>query len=58
MDLGRTHKNRTIYGLKIGQGADDMPSVVIDGGMHAREWITVATALNSNILLSLVLGMF
>ena len=49
MDLGRTHENRTIYGLKIGHGVEGMPSAVIDGGMHAREWITVATALNGEM---------
>ena len=47
LDLGRSHENRTIFGVKIGVSplGDETPSVVIDGGMHAREWITPATAI-------------
>ena len=50
LDLGKTHENRTILAVKIGNSAlgDDTPSVVIDGGMHAREWITPATAIFGN----------
>ena len=48
VELGKTAEGREILGIKIGEsryGADTR-SVIIDGGMHAREWITVATAIN------------
>ena len=53
LNLGNTHENRTIFGVKIGAGEEggDTPSVLIDGGMHAREWITVSTALNGKEVL-------
>ena len=47
LDLGRTHENRSILGVKVGWSSlgEETPSVVIDGGMHGREWISPATAL-------------
>ena len=47
VSLGQTAEGREILGLRIGEsraGAETR-SVLVDGGMHAREWITVATAL-------------
>ena len=51
LELGRSHENRSILGVKIGHSflGPETPSLVLDGGMHAREWITVATALNSKM---------
>ena len=48
LELGRSHEDRSILGVKVGRSplGRDTPSLVLDGGMHAREWITVATALN------------
>ena len=48
IELGRSHENRSILGVRIGHSflGPESPSLVLDGGMHAREWITVATALN------------
>lgn len=49
IDLGKTHEGRAILAVKIGESkfGADTPSVLIDGGMHAREWITVATAIQN-----------
>ena len=48
LELGQTHEGRRILGVRVGRGelGGDTPTVLLDGGMHAREWITVATALN------------
>ena len=54
LELGRSHEDRSILGVKIGRSflGPKTPSLVLDGGMHAREWITVATALNSKIVIT------
>ena len=54
LELGRSHEDRSILGVKIGRSflGKETPSLVLDGGMHAREWITVATALNSKIVIN------
>ena len=38
--IGKTYENRNIYTVMIGD--DHLPKVVIDCGMHAREWATPA----------------
>lgn len=45
--LGTTHEGRTISGIKIGRPIYDATkrAVWIDGGIHAREWASVHTAL-------------
>ena len=54
LELGRSHENRSVLGVKIGLShlGAETPSLVVDGGMHAREWITVATALNSKMVIT------
>ena len=54
LELGRSHEDRSILCVKIGRSflGKKTPSLVLDGGMHAREWITVATALNSKIVIT------
>lgn len=46
--LGLSHEGRAIWMVKIGRGAagELTPSMLVDGGMHAREWVTVGTALS------------
>jgi len=46
--LGSSHEGRAIWMVKIGRGAagELTPSMLVDGGMHAREWVTVGTALS------------
>ncbi|TKR96997.1 hypothetical protein L596_010930 [Steinernema carpocapsae] len=45
--LGTTFEGRTIKGIKIGNPISDTSKriVWIDGGMHAREWAAIHTAL-------------
>lgn len=45
--IGRTHEGREIVGIKIGNPIHrtDKRIVWIDGGIHAREWAAVHTAL-------------
>ncbi|GMT29157.1 hypothetical protein PFISCL1PPCAC_20454 [Pristionchus fissidentatus] len=48
IDIGQTHENRTMLVVKIGGGQsldEDAPSVWLDAGIHAREWIAPATAM-------------
>lgn len=41
--IGKSYEGRTIRGLKISYKADN-PGVFIESNIHAREWITSATA--------------
>merc|ERR1712168_927895 len=41
--VGRTYEGRDMVGIKIGSG--NKPAVWIDGGIHAREWISPATVM-------------
>jgi len=45
-DMGRSHEDRKILMLKVGNSprGDETRAVWVDGGIHAREWIAVATA--------------
>jgi MYXO-CTERM domain-containing protein len=45
IDLGASIEGRPIRGLRIGAGNGQSPTLVIVGGQHAREWISVSTAL-------------
>jgi len=41
--VGKTYEKRDMVGLRIGSG--DKPAIWIDGGIHAREWISPATVM-------------
>lgn len=41
---GQSYENREIKGLKLKFGTGEKPVVFIEGGIHAREWISPATA--------------
>jgi len=45
-DMGRSHEGRKIIMLKVGNSprGSQTRAVWVDGGIHAREWIAVATA--------------
>ena len=48
-DIGLTHENRKMKVIKVCKGGcGKKPAMWIDGGMHAREWITPATAIFGN----------
>ncbi|XP_034232918.1 zinc carboxypeptidase-like [Thrips palmi] len=44
VDGGRSYEGRTILGVKIKAVEEDAPVAFIEAGIHAREWITPATA--------------
>lgn len=44
--IGTTHEGRQIPLIKIGTGQPGIkPAIWIDGGIHAREWISPAVVL-------------
>ena len=43
--IGQSHEGREIWRLDIGINARDMPSIAIDCGIHAREWMSHAFCL-------------
>lgn len=45
LDLGLSTEKRKMYGVKISSGGRNKPSIVIDAGIHGREWIAPVTAL-------------
>ncbi|XP_058057671.1 zinc carboxypeptidase A 1-like [Anopheles bellator] len=42
LDAGRSYQNRTLKGVKLSYGEGN-PGVFLEGGIHAREWISPAT---------------
>ena len=47
-DIGRSTERRPLKVIKIGRPSSDgriKPAVWIDGGIHAREWVSPATVL-------------
>jgi hypothetical protein len=44
-DMGTSVEGRKIQGLKIGKAGSNKKGFWIDGGIHAREWISPAVAL-------------
>lgn len=42
--VGTTVEGREILGLKFGRDTPDKKIVVIDAGIHAREWAAIHTA--------------
>jgi len=43
--IGSSHENRDMRVIKIGAQGTKKPGYFIDAGIHAREWITVSTAV-------------
>lgn len=44
--IGYSTENQPVYVLKISTGgASEKPVILVDAGIHAREWIAPATAL-------------
>nr|CAD7196850.1 unnamed protein product [Timema douglasi] len=47
-EIGRTHENRTLRVLRIStarHGRRHRKAILIDGGIHAREWVAPAMVL-------------
>nr|XP_055048231.1 carboxypeptidase A1-like [Misgurnus anguillicaudatus] len=45
VDIGKSYENRPMYVLKFSKGGVGKPAIWIDAGIHAREWISHATAV-------------
>ncbi|XP_016115206.1 carboxypeptidase A2 [Sinocyclocheilus grahami] len=45
VNIGSTYENRPMYVLKFSTGGEKRPAIWIDAGIHAREWISHATAV-------------
>ncbi|XP_045601687.1 carboxypeptidase B [Procambarus clarkii] len=43
-EIGKSSENRTLRVAKVSSGPNK-PAIFIDGGLHAREWISPATAM-------------
>ncbi|XP_074840305.1 carboxypeptidase A2 [Carettochelys insculpta] len=43
--IGESYEKRPMYILKFSTGGINRPAIWLDAGIHAREWITQATAL-------------
>lgn len=47
--MGKTHEGRNIYMLRVSKNITPEPTkpiMIIDAGIHSREWITVSTIMN------------
>uniref|UniRef100_A0A8C7E1K7 Carboxypeptidase A2 n=1 Tax=Naja naja TaxID=35670 RepID=A0A8C7E1K7_NAJNA len=45
LQIGQTYEKRPMFVLKFSTGGNRRPAIWIDAGIHAREWVTQATAL-------------
>ncbi|XP_037883581.1 zinc carboxypeptidase A 1-like [Glossina fuscipes] len=44
VESGKTYEGRSILGVKISKGQSPKPGIFVEAGIHAREWISAATA--------------
>ncbi|XP_051153824.1 carboxypeptidase B-like isoform X1 [Leptopilina boulardi] len=49
IDIGSSYEDRKMFGIKISNNNENKnlskPAILIDAGIHAREWISITTAL-------------
>ncbi|ROL51620.1 Structural maintenance of chromosomes protein 1B [Anabarilius grahami] len=45
VNIGSSYENRPMYALKFSTGGVSRPAIWVDAGIHAREWVTQASAL-------------
>lgn len=43
--IGYSFEGRALYVIKISRGGEGKPKILIDAGIHAREWLAPSTAL-------------
>ena len=39
--IGKSSEGRPLQVLRLGSGSKSKPAVFIDGGIHAREWVSL-----------------
>lgn len=42
-EFGKSYENRSLWGIKLSKKQGNI-GIVVEGGIHAREWIAPATA--------------
>ncbi|KFP31268.1 Carboxypeptidase A2, partial [Colius striatus] len=45
LQIGESYEKRPLYVLKFSTGGNNRPAIWIDAGIHAREWVTQASAV-------------
>ncbi|XP_056307748.1 carboxypeptidase A4 isoform X2 [Danio aesculapii] len=45
INIGNSYESRPMYALKFSTGGVNRPAIWIDAGIHAREWVTQASAV-------------
>lgn len=45
ISIGKSYEGRDIVGVRFSTGGADKPILLLDAGIHAREWIAPTTAL-------------
>ncbi|XP_051740448.1 carboxypeptidase A1-like isoform X1 [Ctenopharyngodon idella] len=45
VNIGSTYENRSMFTLKFSTGGEKKPAIWIDAGIHAREWVSHASAV-------------
>ncbi|TRY54527.1 hypothetical protein DNTS_033393 [Danionella cerebrum] len=45
INIGNSYENRPMYALKFSTGGVNRPAIWVDAGIHAREWVTQASAV-------------
>lgn len=43
INIGKTTEGRDLLAIKISTGGSNKPAILVDGGIHAREWLAPAT---------------
>ncbi|XP_051975121.1 carboxypeptidase A4 [Xyrauchen texanus] len=45
VQIGNSYENRPMYALKFSTGGVNRPAIWVDAGIHAREWVSQASAV-------------
>ena len=50
--IGKSSEGRPLQVLRLGSGSKSKPAVFIDGGIHAREWVSLDSIAASLFVLN------